>query len=170
MNFTLIGMPGSGKSCLGRILASKLKMKLVDTDKLIEKKHGKKLQTLIDELGVQKFRAIEEEVLSEIEGDNLMISTGGSAVYSHKGMMHLKSISKVLYLYCSYETILDRLGDFSKRGIVLKPGQTIKGLYFERTPLYKKYSDYTLNCNGKAYSRYQANAIGLLSTLIKEET
>ena len=165
MNFTLIGMPGSGKSCLGRALSSKLKMKLVDTDKLIEKKHGKKLQVLIDELGVDKFRQLEEEVLCEVEGDDLIISTGGSAVYSKAGMEHLKSIGKVIYLYCSYETILERIGDFSKRGIVLKPGQTIKGLFEERTPMYESYSDYKLNCDGKAFGKYQSNAIKLVESL-----
>ena len=164
MNFTLIGMPGSGKSCLGRILSRKLKMQLVDTDKLIENKHGKKLQSLIDELGVEKFRQLEEEVLCEVEGDNLIISTGGSAVYSKRGMEHLKSIGKVLYLYFSYETILERIGDFSKRGIVLKPGQTIKGLYEERTPMYEDYSDYTLDCDGRAFGKYQKNAIELISS------
>ena len=165
MNFTLIGMPGSGKSCLGRSLSTKLKMKLVDTDKLIEKKHGKKLQVLIDELGVEKFRQLEEEVLCEVEGDNLIVSTGGSAVYSKAGMEHLKSIGKVIYLYCSYETIMERIGDFSKRGIVLKPGQTMKGLFEERTPMYEEYSDYTLNCDGRAFGKYQNNAIKLLESL-----
>ena len=156
MVITFIGMPGSGKSCMGRAMAGKLKMKLIDSDKLIEKRHGKKLQELIDELGIEEFRRIEQETLLSIEGDNLIISTGGSAVYSEAGMMHLKNLGKVFYLFCSYDTVRERIGDFSKRGIVLKPGQTIKDLYNERAPLYKKYADVTILCDGNAYPQYQS--------------
>ncbi len=159
MVITFIGMPGCGKSCMGRAMAGKLKMKLIDSDKLIEKRYGKKLQELIDELGVVEFRRIEEEVLLSIEGDNLIISTGGSAVYSEAGMMHLKKLGKIFYLFCSYETVKERIGDFSKRGIVLKPGQTIKDLYDERAPLYKKYADVTILCDGNAYPQYQSAVI-----------
>ena len=159
MVITFIGMPGCGKSCMGRAIAGKLKMKLIDADKLIEKRQGKKLQELIDELGIEKFRKIEEETLLSITGDNLIISTGGSAVYSDAGMMHLKSLGKVFYLFCGYDTILERIGDFSKRGIVLKQGQTIKDLFDERAPLYKKYADVTILCDGNAYPQYQSAVI-----------
>ena len=159
MVITFVGMPGCGKSCMGRAIAGKLKMKLIDSDKLIERRYGKKLQELIDELGVQEFRRIEEETLMSIEGDNLIISTGGSAIYSDAGMNHLKKIGKVFYLFCSYETVLDRIGDYSKRGIVLKDGQTIRDLYNERAPLYKKYADVTILCDGKAFPQYQGAVI-----------
>ena len=159
MVITFIGMPGCGKSCMGRAMSGKLKMKLIDSDKLIEKRYGKKLQELIDELGVVEFRRIEEEVLLSIEGDNLVISTGGSAVYSEAGMKHLKELGKIFYLFCTYETVKERIGDFSKRGIVLKPGQTIKDLFDERAPLYKKYADVTILCDGNAYPQYQSAVI-----------
>lgn len=156
MVITFIGMPGSGKSCMGRAMAGKLKMKLIDSDKLIEKRCGKKLQELIDELGIEEFRRIEEETLLSITGDNLIISTGGSAVYSDAGMRHLKELGKVFYLFCSCDTVKKRIGDFSKRGIVLNPGQTIADLYNERAPLYKKYADVTILCDGEAYPQYQS--------------
>ncbi len=159
MVIVLIGMPGCGKSCMGRALAGKLKMKLVDTDKLIIQRYGKKLQEIIDESGLDEFRRIEEETLLSIEGDNLIISTGGSAVYSEAAMRHLKSIGKIFYLYCSFETIKERVGDFSKRGIVLNPGQTLMDLYNERAPLYRKYADITILCDGNSYSQYQGAAI-----------
>ena len=159
MVITFVGMPGCGKSCMGRAMAGKLKMKLIDSDRLIERRYGKKLQELIDELGVEEFRRIEEETLLSIEGDNLIISTGGSAVYSEAGMLHLKELGKVFYLFCSAETVKYRIRDFSKRGIVLKPGQTIDDLYNERTPLYKKYADVTILCDGEAYPQYQSAVI-----------
>ena len=122
-------------------------------------RYGKKLQELIDELGVEEFRRLEEETLLSIEGDNLIISTGGSAIYSEAGMNHLKKLGKVFYLFCSYETVLERIGDFSKRGIVLKPGQTMRDLYNERAPLYKKFADVTILCDGNAYPQYQSAVI-----------
>ena len=158
MVITFIGMPGSGKSCMGRAMAGKLKRKLIDSDKLIEKRYGKKLQELIDEVGTDEFRRIEEETLLSINGDNLIVSTGGSAIYSDAGMKHLKQIGKIFYLFCSCETVKKRIGDFSKRGIVLQPGQTISDLYNERAPLYKKYADVTILCDGDAYPQYQ-NAV-----------
>ena len=169
MIITLIGMPGSGKSCIGRQIASKLKCKQVDTDRLIEKKYGMPLSQLIDSLGCDGFRKIEEEMLLSIynnEGENLLLSTGGSAVYSDRGMQHLKSMGRIVYLYCSYETIVKRLGDFSKRGIVLRPDQTLLSLYEERTPLYEKYADITVNCDGTHYSKYQKDAIQAISKVL----
>jgi shikimate kinase len=97
--------------------------------------------------------------LLSITGDNLIISTGGSAVYSDAGMRHLKEIGKVFYLFCSCDTVKRRIGDFSKRGVVLKPGQTIADLYNERAPLYKKYADVTILCDGDAYPQYQSAVI-----------
>ena len=159
MVITFVGMPGCGKSCMGRAIAGKLKMKLIDSDKLIERRYGKKLQELIDEVGVDEFRRMEEETLLSIEGDNLIVSTGGSAIYSDAGMQHLKKLGKVFYLFCSCDTIIERIGDFSKRGIVLKPGQTIVDLFNERAPLYKKYADVTILCDGNAYPQYQSAVI-----------
>ena len=170
MIFTLIGMPGSGKSCMGRSLSSKMKIKLIDSDKLIEQRCGKKLQLLIDELGVDEFRRIEEEVLISIDSEcDCILSTGGSAVYSERAMEYLKTKGKIIYLFCSYKTIEGRLGDFSKRGVVLKPGQDLLGLYKERTPLYKKYSDIVLNCDGNAYPKYQAEGIRIINSFINKK-
>ena len=167
MVITIIGMPGCGKSCMGRAIAGKLKMKLLDSDRLIEKRTGKKLQELIDELGTDEFRRIEEEALLSIEGDNLIVSTGGSAVYSDAGMQHLKKLGKVFYLFCSADTIVQRVGDFSKRGIILKPGQTIKDLFDERAPLYKKYADVTINCDGSDYPKYRAELLKIIESYSK---
>ena len=155
MNLTFIGMPGSGKSCMGRVISKKLKMKFIDGDKLIERKYSKKLNELIDEVGLEEFKKIEEETLLSITGDNLVISPGGSAVYYDRAMRHFKQMGIVVYLSVSPKVLIARLGDFSKRGIVLKDGQTIEDLHSERVPLMEKYADITLNCDGDAYVKYQ---------------
>ena len=65
-------------------------------------------------------------------------------------MEHFKDMGTVIYLKLPYDEIKERLGDLTKRGVVLKPGQTLKDLYEERIPLYEKYADITINCTGKA--------------------
>ena len=147
MVITFIGMPGCGKSCMGRAVAGKLKMKLIDSDRLIERRYGKKLQELIDELGVEEFRRIEEETLLSIEGDNLIISTGGSAIFGKEAMEHLKNTSTVVYLRVPYEVIEKRLGSLKRRGVVFEEGQTLRDIYDVRCPLYEKYADIVIDCN-----------------------
>ena len=136
MVFILIGMPGSGKSCMGKAISKKLGFKNIDSDKIIEKRTGKKLQAIIEEEGLDGFKKIEEETLLSFKFDNVILSTGGSAVYYPRAMEYLKSIGKIVYLYCSYEVIEERLGDFSQRGVVLREGQTLRDLYNERCELY----------------------------------
>ncbi len=159
MTITLIGMPGAGKTCMGKALSKKLGMKVVDGDHLIEKITGKKLQTIINEEGTDAFKKIEEEVLLSIKEDNIIITPGGSAIYYESVMKHFSSMGPVVYLYVSPKNLLKRLGDYSKRGIVLAPGQTIEDLYNERRPLLEKYSDITVNCDGGYYSYYQKDAV-----------
>ena len=162
MNYILIGMAGCGKSCMGRAVAKKLKMKAVDVDKLIEEKYGKRLSEIINEVGVEKFKEIEEETLKNLDFKDTIISTGGSAIYYPEAMEHLKSIGTIVYIYTSLSVLLERIGDFKKRGMVMKEGQTIEDLYLERKHLYEKYADITLNCNGNDYESYQDDFIRLI--------
>ena len=85
----------------------------------------------------------------------MITSPGGSAVYYDSFMQKSKERGPVVYLYASPETLVERLGDFSKRGVVLPDGFTIADLYNERAPLFEKYADITVNCDGKAFSRYR---------------
>ena len=165
MIITLIGMPGSGKSCMGRAVAPKVNMKNVDADAEIERVCGEKLQTIIDTRGLDAFKKIEEDVLISLNTDNTIISTGGSAVYYEKAMEHLKGIGKVVYLKVSLKVLVDRLGDFSKRGIAMRPDQTIEDLYNERCALYEKYADKTIICDGKAYPKYRQQLIEYINSL-----
>jgi len=169
MIFTLIGMPASGKSATGKAIASKLNMRFLDADKLIEERYGKKLQEIIDEYGLDAFKKIEEETLLSIEDDNIILAPGGSAVYYDSVMKKCKERGKVIYIYVSLPIIKERLGDYSQRGVVLKPGQTIDDLYAERTKLYEKYADITLNCSGRAFSRYRREFIEKINECLQNE-
>lgn len=146
-NIILIGMPGCGKSTLGVLLAKMLGLSFIDTDIVIQERVGQKLYEIIEKEGQDKFLALEEEINLTIKPQNTVIATGGSAVYSQKTMEHYKNIGKIVFLDISYETLINRLGDFSKRGVILRSGNTLKDMYNERLPLYKNYADITVNGN-----------------------
>ena len=167
MIITLIGMPGCGKSCMGRAISKKLKMRNIDGDRVIEKMYGKKLHELIAEFGMDEFMRMEEKALLSISAVDFILSTGGSAVYYPSVMEYYKSRGKIVYLYCSYDVIEKRLGDFSNRGVVLKPGQTLRNLYDERCALYKNYADIIVDCSGEAYVKYQWRVINALKYVLK---
>jgi len=146
-NIILIGMPGSGKSTIGVVLAKVLGYDFIDSDLLIQKATNRLLWQIMDEDGIDGFNKVEEEVNSSIEATNSVIATGGSAVYGEKAMKHLGDIGTIIYLDVSYQTLKNRLGDLKKRGVVLKPNQTLKDLYIERLTLYKKYAHITINAD-----------------------
>lgn len=148
-NIVLIGMPGAGKSTVGVVLAKRLGMSFVDSDLVIQEKYGKLLHELIEEHGVEGFWKIENDVNTALDNENSVIATGGSAVYGEEAMEHLRKIARVVYLALPYEEIEERLGDLNARGVTLQPGQDLKGLYEERTPLYERYAHITIDCQGK---------------------
>ena len=140
-NLILIGMPGCGKTTVGGELAKSLKYQFVDADRLIEEKMNMTLEQIISKYGIDKFHDIEGEINSSINGDHQIISTGGSIIYNAKAMEHYNKIGTIIYLNHTYEELKIRLGDLKKRGVTVKPGQTLYDLYLERTPLYEKYAD-----------------------------
>lgn len=140
-NIILIGMPASGKSTVGVILAKMLGMDFIDSDLVIQKRAGKKLKNIILERGLDGFLDFEMESCLLIDVKNTVIATGGSVVYHPATMEHFKKIGTIIYLDISYEELLKRLDDVKQRGVVLKPDQTVKDMFHERLPLYKKYAD-----------------------------
>ena len=120
------------------------------------------LVQIIDERGLSEFKKIEEASLLSINADRTIISTGGSAVYYERAMEHLRSLGPVIYLYTSLDTVIRRIGDFSARGVALAPGQTIEDLYNERTALYKKYADITVDCDDDNFMEHQKQIINTI--------
>ena len=147
-NIVLIGMPGSGKSTVGVILAKRLSHDFVDTDVLIQTTEHRSLQEILDQDGVESFRAIEERVLLDLDADNHVISTGGSAVYSEAAMERLRQKGVVIYLRVTLATLRARVPDYSARGVARRPGQSFEDLYQERTALYERHAEITVDCDG----------------------
>lgn len=146
-NIILIGLPGAGKSTLGIVAAKILNYAFVDADLLIQEQTDKTLQMIIDAMGPAGFIEVENEVLKQIERHHAIIATGGSAVYSEEAMEHLRSIGTVVQLKITFEELERRLGDLDERGVVLRNGEVVdlQALYDERTPLYERYADYTID-------------------------
>lgn len=140
-NITLIGMPGSGKSTVGVVLAKLLCKTFIDGDILIQNKEGKRLNKIIDEIGNEKFLKLENSVLASLNVHNSIIATGGSAVFGAEAMNHLKKTSTVVYLKVPYESLEKRLKSLKHRGVIFEEGQTLRDIFEIRTPLYEKYAD-----------------------------
>ncbi len=148
-NLILIGMPGVGKSTLGVLLAKTLGFRFLDTDLIIQAEEHRLLRQIIKTEGVDGFLAIENRICATLNAKGAVIATGGSAVYGTEGMAQLKKIGTVLYLKLDYPSLAARLGNLKHRGVVLRPGQTLRTLYEERTPLYEAYADLVVDCTGK---------------------
>lgn len=148
-NIVFIGMPASGKSTVGVVVAKRLGYKFVDTDLVIQEVEKRLLKEIIAEEGNEGFLRIEDRVNAEIQEERAVISPGGSAVYCENAMRHYKETGMIVYLHTSYETISNRLHNAKNRGVVLKDGQTLKDLYEERTALFERYADLTISEEGR---------------------
>lgn len=148
-NIILIGMPGAGKSTVGVVLAKRLGYGFLDSDLLLQEKEGKLLYQMIEELGEEGFLKLENQLNASVRADKTVIATGGSAVYGKEAMKHFGETGVVVYLKLAYEELEKRLGNLHRRGVVLKPGFSLPDLYAERAPLYEKYADLIVGCDGK---------------------
>ena len=140
-NIILIGMPGSGKSTVGVLLAKAAGMRFSDTDLLIQQETGKKLQEIIDCGGLDFFLKTEENVIAAADFENSVVATGGSAVFGERAMKKLKSGGTTVFLDVPLEEIERRINNITTRGIAMRRGETLESVYNERLPLYKKYAD-----------------------------
>ena len=147
MNVILIGMPGCGKSTVGVLLAKRLGYHFEDTDLILQRQAGKRLQEMLDEEGRDAVLAREEGVLLGFAGDETVLATGGSAVYSAAGMARLKERGRAIYLRLPLAKVAERLGDYSARGVVDGNRLTLAQLYDKRTPLYEAWADATVDAD-----------------------
>jgi len=101
-NIILIGMPASGKSTAGVVLAKFLGYDFIDTDILIQEKTGKLLHEIISEKGLEGFKELEEDINASVCCHKSIISPGGSVIYGERAMRHFKEIGTVVYLKLHY--------------------------------------------------------------------
>ena len=145
-NVTLIGMPGSGKSTVGVLLAKLLGYQFLDVDLLIQEREGALLQDILDSRGTAAFLDAEEEAVRTLNCRRTVIAPGGSAVCREGAALHLKGLGPVVYLQVPLEELTRRIRNLSTRGIAMEPGQTLADVLAYRDPLYRKYADLVVSC------------------------
>lgn len=149
-NLILIGMPSSGKSTAGVLLAKQIGYGFIDCDLLIQNEQKALLCDIIAREGVEGFLSIEERINSELWAERCVVATGGSVVYGKRAMEHLKKMGKIVYLRLSAGEVERRIPSLERRGVVMRGKiSTISQLYEERAPLYEKYADITVECDGQ---------------------
>jgi len=149
-NIILIGMPGAGKSTIGKALAAKMQYGFIDSDIIIEEKCGKKISEILFESGQEGFLEIENFINATLNARNKVIATGGSAIFGNEAMEHFTRIGDIIYLKLSFKEITKRIDDLELRGVAFLEGETLEDIYAKREPLYEKYAQITVDCDGKS--------------------
>lgn len=147
-NIVLIGMPGAGKSTIGVLLAKALLFAFTDTDLIIQSRYGMSLSEIIERDGTETFLKIENDVIASCEFFHCVVATGGSAVYGEEAMKRLSENGTVVYLNLPVSELQKRLSNIHTRGVAMKKDETIADLFKKRRPLYERYADITVDCQG----------------------
>jgi len=161
---SLIGMPGAGKSTVGVILAKLTGLRFADTDLDIQVRENATLQDILERRNYQYLRAIEQEVLLAIALDHAVISTGGSVVYSERVMQRLRDAGPVVYLDAELAVLQQRVAAAPLRGIASDQQQTYAEVFAERTPLYRRYADISVDAGGGCADAVAASILRMLNS------
>jgi shikimate kinase len=144
----LIGMPGVGKTTIGRRIARARGVPFLDTDRLMEARFGAPVRVLLERRGREAFLACEEETVLAMEvPEGAVVSTGGSVVYGRAAVARLRSLGTVVYLASDVAALSRRTGDLKRRGVVAAEGTTLSDLLAERAPLYAAAADLTVDAS-----------------------
>ncbi len=166
-NIVLIGMPGAGKSTIGILLAKTLTKDFVDTDVLIQRQVGSSLQDIVDTQGYEALRAVERQVLLELQCEQTVIATGGSAVYAQDAMQMLKQSGLVVFIDVPLQELRERIHNMDSRGIAKKPGQDFDALFQERWILYKEFADFRISAGSHSQESVLALVVDALQAKSK---
>ena len=123
-------------------------MDFVDTDLLIQKEYSCSLCDIIEKDGIDSFIETENRIIAKTQFSCCVVATGGSAVYGNEAMHKLSDNGVIVYLKTPLKELEKRLKNIHTRGVAMKSGMTVEALMKEREPLYEKYADITVECEG----------------------
>ncbi|MFA5316362.1 MAG: shikimate kinase [Dehalococcoidales bacterium] len=167
MNIVLIGMRGSGKTTVGRLLAERLGKRFIEMDEMITGKAGTSIAEIVARHGWPEFRKIEAEITSTVAGlDNTVNATGGGVVTSEANIRALRETGKLVWLRASLTTLLERTQhDPSRPSLTGKPPDEDMAVIFkERLPFYQQAADFTVDTDGATPEAVAETIINLLAT------
>ena len=146
---SLVGMPGSGKSTVGRHVARHLGRPFVDTDHVIERRIGCSIRDYFETQGEPAFRDIEQSVIDEVtQWPDHVVATGGGAVLREANRQMLNGRSTVIYLRSTPEDLARRLRHDTHRPLLQQGGadplRRLRGLFQERDPLYRSTAHFII--------------------------
>jgi shikimate kinase len=148
VTLTLVGMPGCGKSTVGRHLARHLGLRLVDSDHEIEKRIGMPIRTWFEAHGEAAFRDVEQQVIEDLctPGQDIVLATGGGTVLRAANRERLHRGTHVFYLRSTPEELFRRLRHDTHRPLlqVADPLRRLRELYRDRDPLYRQVAHYVI--------------------------
>jgi len=166
MNIVLIGMRGSGKTTVGKILAQKLVREFVEMDELITRKAGFSIPEIVEKQGWEKFREIEEEITGEAAGqDNIINASGGGVVTRENNIIKLKKSGVLVWLQADVDTLVKRIGEDTYRpplGEGRSRREDMEITLKERKPLYQQAADLTINTGNRTPEEVADLVINLL--------
>lgn len=145
---TLLGMPGVGKSTVGKIVAVRLGVKFLDGDELIREGEGRAHGEVLRDIGREAFLDLECAYVERIGGVACVYAPGGSVVYRWRAVEHLRGSGPVVLLRVGVEELQGRIGDVVARGVVLGPDQSVEALFLERMPLYERAATVVVDASG----------------------
>ena len=148
-NIVLIGMPGSGKSSIGVVLAKALGYRFLDVDLLIQEREGALLQEILDRRGLDYFLDAERDAICSVDCRHTVVAPGGSCICREEAIEHMRRLGTVVYLKLSLPEVEGRIHNLATRGIALSPGQTLADVYDYRTPLYERCAHITVPAGGQ---------------------
>lgn len=140
----LIGPMGAGKSTIGRLLSSELKLVFHDSDKVIEERCGANIPWIFDKEGEQGFRDREQQVIDDLtQQSSILLATGGGAVIRPENRQYLSNRGTVVYLKASVEQQIARTERDRNRPLLREgnPKQILQNLFQQRDPLYQSIAD-----------------------------
>ncbi len=147
MKISLIGLPGSGKSTVGRQLARRLQLSFADSDYVIEQRLGCSIREYFEREGEERFRDIEESVIDELSQHQVgVLSTGGGVVLRPANRRHLRQRCQVVYLNSSPDELFRRLRHDVNRPLlqVADPLSRLRDLHALRDPLYRETAHFVV--------------------------
>ena len=152
MNIYLIGMMGSGKSTVGKILAKKMDLPFMDLDHYIEVKSNKSISEIFKNDGEPHFRELESDALFHIEKSEVLVACGGGIVLNKTNRDKLRSTGKVVLLKASIPEIANRLKDAIDRPLLQENEriQELTKIWSERKDYYKETAHIILNTDGQS--------------------